>query len=95
MNTNIEEIKNRAIPVLKEAGVIRSSLFGSYTRGEEKTDSDIDMLVELPQGKSLLDLIRLENKLEQALNKKVDLVTFRSISPLLRDQIQKNQLPIL
>src|SRR3989304_2692456 len=37
MNTNIEEIKNRAIPVLKEAGVIRSSLFGSYTRGDEMT----------------------------------------------------------
>lgn len=91
----LDEIKNKALPILKEAGVIRSSLFGSYVRGEEREDSDIDMLVELPRGNSLLDLVRLERRLEEALGKDVDLLTYNSISPLLKDYIQKDQLQIL
>jgi predicted nucleotidyltransferase len=41
----IDQIKTKALPILKEAGVIRSSLFGSYVRNEEREDSDIDMLI--------------------------------------------------
>lgn len=95
MQTDITQIKNRALPILKEAGVIRSSVFGSYVRGENSADSDIDVLVELPRGSSLLDLIRLQRKLEQALGIKVDLLTYNSISPLLRDTIQQEQMQIL
>ncbi len=57
---DIKQIKSKAVPILKEAGVIRSSLFGSYARGEAREDSDIDMLIEFPKGKSLLDLVHLE-----------------------------------
>lgn len=95
MRTILEEIKNKALPILKEAGVTRSSIFGSYVREEEKRNSDIDILVELPKGKSLLDLIKLERKLAETLGKKVDLLTYKSISPLLKETIQKNQLSIL
>lgn len=95
MKTKLEEIRKKATPILKEAGVKRSALFGSYVRGEEKEDSDIDMLVELPEGKSLLDLVRLERKLEESLGKKVDLLTFKSVHPLLKDYIEKDQLQIL
>lgn len=59
-NTNINQLKSKVIPILKEAGVTKSALFGSYVRGENKKNSDIDMLVELPEGKSLLDLVRFE-----------------------------------
>ena len=95
MKTNINLIKKKAVPILQKAGVSHCTLFGSYAKGEQKKDSDIDILVELPKGNSLLDLIRLERKLEAALGKKVDLLTYKSISPLLKDHIQKNQLPIL
>lgn len=91
----IEQIKQKVIPVLKQAGVKRSSLFGSYARGEETKDSDVDMLVELPEGKSLLDLIGLEIELKEAVGKKVDLLTYNSINPLLKDYIQRDQVPIL
>lgn len=83
------------MPVLKEAGVLRSSLFGSVVRGESKPESDIDILVELPKDKDMFDLINLQEKLELALGKKVDLVTFRSVHHLLRDNIFKEQVPIL
>ncbi len=91
----IEQIKRKATPVLKQAGVKRSAIFGSYVRGEAKKGSDIDMLVELPKGSSLLDLIDLEMKLKRVLGKKVDLLTYNSIHPLLKDYIQKDQLRIL
>jgi predicted nucleotidyltransferase len=95
MKVNLNEIKQKALPVLKEAGVTRSSLFGSYVRGDENDESDIDMLVELPRGKTLLDLIRLERKLESILGKEVDVTTYKSVSPLLREYIQKDQISIL
>lgn len=95
MQIKIAEIKNKALPLLKESGVIRSSLFGSFVRGEANDDSDIDLLVELPKDKSYLDLVRLELKLGKALGKKVDLLTYQSVSPYLKDYIQKDQLTIL
>lgn len=95
MKTSLEEIKSKVIPVLKEAGVIRSSIFGSYVRGEEREDSDIDMLVEVPRGTGLFGFVGLQHKLEDALGKKVDLVTYKSIHPLLKDRVLKEQVSIL
>jgi len=95
MNTNLKDIKKKALPVLIEEGVVRSSIFGSYVRGDNKEDSDIDMLVELPKGKSYLDLVSLQRKLGKVLVKKVDLLTYNSISPLLKDYIQRDQVQIL
>ena len=87
MKTNIEDIKKKAIPVLKEAGVLRSSLFGSYVRGEAREDSDLDILVELPGGMSLFDFIGLQHKLEDTLTRKVDLGEYSTIKPRLRNSI--------
>lgn len=91
----LEEIKKKVVPILKDAGVTHSSIFGSYVRGEAKDDSDIDMLVEVPRGTGLFAFIGLQHKLENALNKKVDLVTYKSIHPRLRGSILKGQLSIL
>lgn len=95
MSPKLDNIKNKVLPVLKDAGVIRSSIFGSYARGEESEESDVDVLVELPKGKSLLDLVRLQRKLGEVLVKKVDLLTYNSISPLIKNYIQRDQIQIL
>lgn len=95
MKTNINEIKKKALPILKKAGITRSSIFGSYAHGEQRDDSDIDILVEVPRGTGLFAFINLRYKLEDALGKKVDLVTYKSIHRLLRDRILKEQLAIL
>lgn len=95
MNNNINDIKKKALPLLINAGVIRSSIFGSFARGENNIESDIDMLVEFPKGKSLLDLVRLERQLESTLFRKVDLLTYNSISPLIQQSITENQVQIL
>ena len=93
--TNLDQIKQKALPILKEAGVIRSSIFGSYVRGEEHEYSDIDILVEFPKGKSLLDLVDLQDKLEEALNKKVDVNTYNALYPPLREHIYNQAQQIL
>ena len=94
MPEEIQTIKKQILPILKEAGVLRSSLFGSVVRGEVDEKSDIDILVELPKGKSLFDLADLQERLQSALGKKVDIGTYRSIKPFLRDRILGEQVQI-
>ena len=91
----IDQIKEKALPILKEAGIKRSSLFGSYVRGEQRDDSDVDLLVEYPEHTSLFDVVALNNNLEETLGKSVDLVGFDSIKPRLKQYILPEQLPIL
>ncbi|OGE19775.1 hypothetical protein A3J19_02490 [Candidatus Daviesbacteria bacterium RIFCSPLOWO2_02_FULL_41_8] len=91
----IAEIKNKILPILKQAGVKKSSLFGSYVKGEETKSSDIDILVEPPKTMSLFGLAGLKLDLEEALNKEVDIVTYNSIHPLLKEYILKDQVRIL
>jgi predicted nucleotidyltransferase len=62
-------------------------VFGSAARGEDTAESDLDLLVEFTEPKSLLDLVGIEQEFEDALGRKVDLVTPGSLSPYLRDQV--------
>ena len=93
--TNVEDIKQRAIPILKKEGATRAALFGSVVKGEMREDSDIDILVDLPSGTSLFDLAGLKIKLEESLGRDVDVITYNSIDPLLKDNILKGQLRII
>lgn len=69
-------------------------VFGSFARGEQQRTSDIDLLVELPEGSSLLDLVSLKIDLEDALKRKVDVLTDGGISPYLRDRILREAEPL-
>lgn len=92
---NVEEIKSIIIPLLKEYDIKRAALFGSLVRGEETDESDIDLLVELPEKSSLLDLAGLKIDLEELLAKKVDVLTYDSLYPLLKDRILDEKVAIL
>ncbi len=91
----VDQIKHKAIPVLQAAGIKRSSLFGSYVRGEQRDDSDIDILVEYPDKTTLFDVVELKHNLEDVLEKSVDLVAYNGIKPRLKQYILSEQLPIL
>lgn len=95
MKTSLEEIKRKALPILKKAGVSRSAIFGSYVRGEAKKNSDIDILIEPPKGMSLFEFIGLQHKLEDVLGRKVDLGEYSTIKPRLQDNILSNAVQIL
>lgn len=95
MKMELEGIKASLVPVLRRNGVKRAAVFGSFVRGEQQEGSDLDILVEFEGEKSLLDLVGLKIELEEALGRRVDLLTYNSLHPLLKDRILKEQRVIL
>jgi hypothetical protein len=91
----LEKIKDKVLPVLKRYDVKRAAFFGSIVRGETREGSDIDILVEFKGEKSLLDLSGLKIELEEILGRKVDVLTYNSLHPLLMDKILQEQKVIL
>ena len=90
----IEDLKKKIIPILKANDVVRSSIFGSFARGEDTPESDIDLLVEPSEDSSLLDIIHLKNELEDFLGGKVDVITYNSVNPRLKDYIFRDEIKI-
>lgn len=94
-NLVLDDIKQKALPVLKQANVKKAALFGSYVRGEQKSTSDIDFLVDLPQDATLIDLVGLKLDLEYVLKKKVDVVEYTGLKSRIKDIILSQQVQIL
>ncbi|MDH5724714.1 MAG: nucleotidyltransferase family protein [Nitrospira sp.] len=69
-------------------------VFGSIARGEAGPASDIDLLVQMDNGRSLLDLIELTQELESVLQRKVDVLTDEGLSPYLKERIQAEAVPL-
>ena len=95
MNVTVQSLVERSLPILRRYGVSRAGVFGSHARGEARENSDLDVLVELPDRSSLLDLIGLQLELGDALGISVDAHTYRSLHPLLRDRILAEEVRIL
>jgi len=68
-------------------GIENVRVFGSFARGKNRPDSDLDLLVDLEPGRSLLDIIAAKQDLEDLLKRSVDVVTERSLSPYFRDSV--------
>ena len=80
---------------MRRRGVVRAGVFGSVARGEETDGSDIDFLVELEKGRTLLDLSGLRLDLAEILGREVDVVTPNALHPRLKDRILDELVPIL
>ena len=91
----VERIREMIIEVLRKHEVRKAALFGSIVRGEATEESDIDLLIEFEGRKSLLDLAGLKLDLQESLRRKVDVVTYKSLHPLLKDRILSEQRVIL
>ena len=84
----IKEILNKHRDELREKYKITEiGIFGSYTRGEQKKESDVDILVEFSEPVSLLDLIGAENYISDLVERKVDLVPREDVRPELKQVI--------
>ncbi len=95
MKNDINKIKQKILPILQDYGVKRVALFGSCVRDEMEKESDIDILVDIKADISLLDFVGLKQKIEEALGRKVDLVEYDTLKPLLRERILKEQVVLL
>ena len=82
-------------PLLAERyGVESLEVFGSYVRGEQKSGSDLDLLVTFREDPSLLTFIRLENDLSDALGVKVDLVMKDTLKPTIGQSVLRKAVPV-
>ena|SRR3989338_4460218 len=94
-NNRLNKSTERKIAsILKKNGVTKAAIFGSYARGEATKKSDIDILILPPKGIGF-GFAGIELKLEKELKKKVDLLTYNSIHPLLKERILKEKVRIL
>lgn len=82
-------LRNHRAEIFKKYNVKEIGVFGSYTRGEQRKKSDVDILVEYDVMPDLLKFIELENYLQKLLKRKVDLMRKGAIRRELRDYILK------
>lgn len=90
----MELIQDTIVQILEKYGVKKAALFGSYARGDFKSISDIDILIQPPEGMSY-GFFRLKRELEKSLNKKVDLLSYDGISPYLSESILRFQKKVI
>ena len=95
MSPDLGAIQIQILPILKAAGVRRAAIFGSVARGETTDESDLDLLVDLPDKASLFDLVGLQLDLEEKLGREVDVVTYNALHPRLKDSVLRDAISIL
>ncbi|MCC6722443.1 MAG: nucleotidyltransferase domain-containing protein [Bacteroidia bacterium] len=78
------------IKILNPYNPTMVGIFGSYARSQESKNSDIDILIDLNEKFNLLDLIGIEQKLSDTLNRKIDLITVRSLNEQIKPYILKD-----
>jgi hypothetical protein len=89
-----EALVEAAGPVLRsvaeDAGYRRLAVFGSVARSEARFDSDIDLVVEAPEGTSSFGFIRFKRVVEQILGREIDLVDYGGLKPQLDDDVRRD-----
>ncbi|HJQ68735.1 MAG TPA: nucleotidyltransferase family protein [Blastocatellia bacterium] len=78
--------------IARRHGASNVRVFGSVSRGEARPDSDVDFLVDLDEGRSLLDLGGLLMDLQELLGRPVDVVTEKSLRPRIRERVLREAI---
>lgn len=86
--------RDEILRVAARYGARNVRVFGSVARGEADERSDVDFLVELEPGRSLLDLGGLQYELERLLGRRVDVVTERGLRRRIRDRVLREAVPV-
>ena len=97
MAVTLQDIRARREEILQAAqkhGASNVRLFGSVVRGDAAQDSDVDFLVTMAEGRSLLDRIALIHELEDLFHRSVDVVNERALHRLLRDRVLSEAIPL-
>lgn len=75
MPYTIDEIREKTVPLAKQYGISKMSLFGSYARGEANDESDVDLVIDRGRLRGLIQYFSFVHDLEETLNCHVDVVT--------------------
>ena len=79
--------RQKILDAAARRGARNVRVFGSVARGDDRPDSDIDLLVDVEAGRTLLDVIGLEQDLHEILGRRVDVLTEKGLSPYLQQRI--------
>ena len=90
----IKEKRDDILSMSRRHGARRVRLFGSYARKSITETSDLDVLIEMEPGSSLLDIVAIKQDLEDLLGCKVDVVTESSLSPYIRQDVLKEAIAL-
>jgi predicted nucleotidyltransferase len=98
MPTKIEDLlkskRQEILTIAARHGARNLRVFGSAARGEAGPESDLDILVEMEPGRSLMDHVALMHDLEDLLQRKVDVVSERALHWYIRDQVLAEATPL-
>lgn len=86
--------REEIIKLASKHGARNIRVFGSVARGEERPDSDLDLLIDLEPGRSLMDHAALLLELQDLLGQEVDVVTEKGVRERYRDRVLKEAVPI-
>jgi hypothetical protein len=89
------DVQRGVLAILRRRGVARAGVFGSFARGEQRPDSDLDLLVEFERPSSLLDMAGLKLDLEEFLGRRVDVVTHNGLGSRIRENVMRDLVVIL
>ena len=92
--SQINAIKKKILPVLKKYNIKKAGIFGSYARGDNKKKSDIDIIIEPRKGMGL-EFVGVQLELQDEIGLKIDLVTYKGIHRLIKEQVLKEEIRIL
>lgn len=88
---SLAEIQKELSPLLREYGIKKAAVFGSVARGDDRPDSDVDILISLgDQPMGVFAFTNLAYLVEEKLKRKVDLVTENSVNKFIRPYIMKD-----
>ncbi|MBO1347381.1 MAG: nucleotidyltransferase family protein [Hormoscilla sp. GUM202] len=90
----VQEKREEILNIAAQYQAYNVRIFGSVARGEDREDSDVDFLVDMEQGHSLLDRIGLMQDLEDLLGRKVDVATVKVLRDFCRDRILSEAVPL-
>jgi uncharacterized protein len=94
LNKILDKNREKILRIAASYGARDLRVFGSVSRGEANLKSDIDILITLETGRSLLDIVAFKQDLEDLLGCKVDVVTEDAVSPYIRDQILRDAVSL-
>jgi predicted nucleotidyltransferase len=94
INEILEKRRMEILAIAGRYGARNIRLFGSIARGTATEASDVDLLLEMEGGRSLLDLVAIKQELEDLLGRQVHVVTVPSLSPYIRDDVLKEAVSL-
>ena len=86
----VEEVKLRTAPVFEQHGVAYAAVFGSVARGEDRPESDVDILVRLGRPTGMVGYMKLVESLESSLHRRVDVVTEQSLNKHIQPHVARD-----